>query len=698
MLKADERLVVQEKSATPVAIGSLANRLKGPLSTSRRRSMSSQDNRRVRMPKQSRQQEIEGEGRSAFADALPGKWIVRPIVPDYGIDDQVEIFDDAGNATGRGFLVQNKATDEPDLQRALALRLKLTTVAYFNEQDLPILLVRYHVPTHILYARWFHSFGVHPQSADQKSITYRLTEQDRWNERTPVRLAAEVERWRNLRLGLVQYPLALAVNIKTGIGELTPANIVLRLKTEAAQLDNLVEITTTEAGPTGIPIVIDNSIIHINQGSSPSLTIHHEGRDYLDSEMNLFVADFFCSLGYWFDLVGQDSPASYLISRYWRDSFVLMGDSEAALLAAALLIRNDQVATLIEMIDEFEQADGEGRTIAQFLQSILVFAKLSPSDASTVLKFLRRQAQAAAEAEDSKRARTAYYNLGAFLRAQTKYREAIEAYRRAAEWDPSYHQRDYYCAELGECYFHLGHFKEAVALYEKVLEVKREPLALALYGDALMSAGRYLQARDAFGEYLEVHEGPTILEFALKLHLLNQVVDAFGEHQNRRIEEAQALSSAFDTVGEKEEITELIQKTIKLDALCPSAHYNQAILHKREERLEDARDSMAFAAVLNLGDLETWTKAVLLSLEAGSSEEDPGVILMIFMAAYRASGPLLIEELRNAFKDNDEMLTTLAQIVEAIPSESLAPPTIRLLSEGPSYEILSLALDEEHVE
>jgi Domain of unknown function (DUF4365) len=61
--------------------------------------------------------------------------------PDYGIDGQVEVFDENNKATGLMFLIQLKATDALDLSNALSVQFRLDTLAYYRKLDLPVMIV-----------------------------------------------------------------------------------------------------------------------------------------------------------------------------------------------------------------------------------------------------------------------------------------------------------------------------------------------------------------------------------------------------------------------------------------------------------------------------------------------------------------------------------------------------------------------------
>ena len=66
----------------------------------------------MKLPKRHRNHQLETESVRELQSKLPSTWVYRTPTDDYGIDGEVEIFDDKGFATGRKFFLQLKATDE----------------------------------------------------------------------------------------------------------------------------------------------------------------------------------------------------------------------------------------------------------------------------------------------------------------------------------------------------------------------------------------------------------------------------------------------------------------------------------------------------------------------------------------------------------------------------------------------------------
>jgi hypothetical protein len=168
------------------------------------------------MPQRPRSHQLETESRRAFASALPVAWVTRDGNPDYGIDVPVEIFDDA-KATGRTFNTQLKATDQPDLAKALtSVRFDLETIEYYKSLSVPTLIVLYHAPTRRLYQQWLHAYdsvarGGRAPDPDAKSMMIRFLEIDAWSEATPTCLNVGVRGYDFFHSPALPLPLRVGV-------------------------------------------------------------------------------------------------------------------------------------------------------------------------------------------------------------------------------------------------------------------------------------------------------------------------------------------------------------------------------------------------------------------------------------------------------------------------------------------------------
>ena len=93
------------------------------------------------MTKRPRSHQLEDESWRALSNSIPNQWVLRKPQPEYGIDGEVEIFDESGSSTGLLFFVQLKATDAKEKAKALSCRIPLETLRYYKSLPLQTLLI-----------------------------------------------------------------------------------------------------------------------------------------------------------------------------------------------------------------------------------------------------------------------------------------------------------------------------------------------------------------------------------------------------------------------------------------------------------------------------------------------------------------------------------------------------------------------------
>ena len=103
------------------------------------------------MAKRPRSHQLEDESITAFRAARPSGWPVRKKDDDYGIDLEVEIFDEEETSTGLLFFVQLKATDAATERKISLDREYLQDICQY---DSPTIIVRYFARDGRLYWAW----------------------------------------------------------------------------------------------------------------------------------------------------------------------------------------------------------------------------------------------------------------------------------------------------------------------------------------------------------------------------------------------------------------------------------------------------------------------------------------------------------------------------------------------------------------
>jgi hypothetical protein len=176
------------------------------------------------MPTRPRSHQLEAISINAFQRLLPSSWVVRRKDQDYGVDLEVEIFDAEGAATGFIFLVQVRATDDP--QRGDRISLGVDQLGYFRSLDAPVLVARYLSEPESWFAEWAFNMGL-GVAEGQASFTHSFDAANRWSADTPQTI------WRTLQVlrALNHRPALRRVGIRISPGSFDPA---VRYLVEAA--------------------------------------------------------------------------------------------------------------------------------------------------------------------------------------------------------------------------------------------------------------------------------------------------------------------------------------------------------------------------------------------------------------------------------------------------------------------------------
>ena len=106
--------------------------------------MRKRHNKKVAMPKRPRQHELDTEAIDYIKSKLPVSWTREEVNQDYGKDLFVEIFEN-GEATALEFRVQSKGHEKFTIRHGdmVIQQVKISTLNYFEQLPLPILLIAY---------------------------------------------------------------------------------------------------------------------------------------------------------------------------------------------------------------------------------------------------------------------------------------------------------------------------------------------------------------------------------------------------------------------------------------------------------------------------------------------------------------------------------------------------------------------------
>ena len=160
------------------------------------------------MGKRTRQHQLEDLSRSKYSLAIPENWVMRNKDKDYGIDAEVELFDETGQATGLVYWVQIKATQDRDSFAARKIDLSIEKLRYYQTLELPVLIVRYSDKEGRFYFKWAHEIDLFYAKEKAKTIRITFFDEEIWDEDSGSKIRAHLEKLRAIKAGSIALPIS----------------------------------------------------------------------------------------------------------------------------------------------------------------------------------------------------------------------------------------------------------------------------------------------------------------------------------------------------------------------------------------------------------------------------------------------------------------------------------------------------------
>ena len=563
------------------------------------------------MPKRPRQHQLEDESRIAFRRILPKAWVFRDTMPDYGIDGEVELFDEGGHGTGHLFKVQLKATDAVDLNRVLTIQLRLDTVRYYRSLGLPILIVRYHSQSQKLYHRWFHTFDPYYGKRGKSTVTFHLLPEDAWTNDTSERLASQLEAIRRIRSPQISLPVEFLLTARDPeIHGIPVAKIMSEIRSEARKLPGVLKITSVEP-PHALPsITIGSDMIVADLVGVTSFT-WHTSNGYRNSDtLSRFPFDVLVAVAIALARAGHVNIGARMAEEYAPHSSIISHPQITAMVVRCMA-QAQRITEALDLSEKLFERPELGMAAQVLMWPALIHCdSLSPSEREFLRRYLQKRVERAEEAGDRRLTATAHYNLGNHLRS-TKFRSALHHYRKAAEYDPGYLERSYFWRELAGILFGCRRYHLATRFYERAQQLGERGNCPALLADSLLFSGRFRESLDAFHTYFQTAEKPDP-EWKLKARVLHAFQDTLRFDDQRRQRITALTLASTEIKSSVEESREQLIEALNHDALCNLAWFNLGVLENRAQNKEAAFFAFLTAALIDAHDVEAWCNAMFL--------------------------------------------------------------------------------------
>lgn len=643
----------------------------------------------VRRPQEHR---TETDSRIAFESLIPKAWVYRPKSPDYGIDGEVELFDEAGNATGRSFLVQLKGSRARLRQTGPRVNLKRSTCEYFRIQQKPVLIVFYHSPTESAFSRWFHTYDPYHGRRGVKTTSFALSISDRWEASTPARLAKELEVFATLRSPGLPLPLTVSVSSADLPLEHTDIHTIYSaLKAQTGTIPDVVELTRT-APPHAHPAIrISESRTVVDLAGLFSCTFHRGPPPEAGADLDRYIANTLVGIAVVLETAGHSSPAARVFAAF-APSAPILADLHVAILAARCFARVGRTSDALGLSERLQENEGTAASANALMLGVLRESdRIPPSELTFLLGFLVSRADLIERSGDRLAAAAAHYTLGNRLRSHSR-RLAVHHYRRARTLDPTYSTRSYFWADLGGVAFEAHHYSFAERFYGRASDLHAGKLVRPLQADAALFAGSYQRAHELFDQYRKEAEAH-VSEWLLKawfVELIRTELHIDKQVRQHQVATRMAGDGALTGTFAREEV---LDRALRYDALCGLAWFNLGALQGAAGRRRDAFYSFLCAALCQRHDVEAWCNCFAVGL---SMEESRELLPHVLQAAHLACRDRFLDQVFRLMKAQpgthpvDEFMQLMDEAVEAVNKPATAFE-LRLIDQDGSYHTIDLS-------
>ncbi|EGR1756167.1 DUF4365 domain-containing protein [Vibrio parahaemolyticus] len=524
----------------------------------------------MRLPKRTRAHILEELSVDKFKSLLPHEWVYRIPTHDYGIDGEVEVFDNDGLSTGIKFLVQLKATDEKNSTKALKLRMSIEKLNYFKQLDCPVLVVRYLAHSDTIYSRWFHSLNPTTDTLAEKSFCMQFSSSDEWNEYSTGLFFEGLKAYNNFKSKTLQKPIKINASIKSYKGLSTHSTLVassLINSTKENENTFTFEFKPTKSSPSILEI--DENDYYINLGGVGSVRGSFDNLSNTTDALTL-VADINVTIGLLLQSLGHTKEAEVHFDNYIQASKIknqgltLISYTQCKIATRApsdalLLIESIVNTTNIlehDLINEIQVC----------LSLITSFS--NKADVESVIKTYKCIDRSIPSDHKELKA-TLHYNLGNFLSARSELSKAIHQYNKAAKMNPDYKKRAYWLKEVAGLLFCASKYTIASKFYTAATDIEDTAENAVLLADSLIFCGRFEEASDLLDTYIPKLKVRNSI-WCLKSWTLDLLVNDLG------IKKQQIGKVATTKFIENANEDEIIAYIVKTNAICPECWYSLA--------------------------------------------------------------------------------------------------------------------------
>ncbi|MDO6964374.1 DUF4365 domain-containing protein [Rhizobium alvei] len=455
------------------------------------------------MPKRSRTHQLEDKSINEFKRLLPEQWVCREKGRDYGVDLEVEIFGDDGQATGYFFNVQLKATD--DAGRSDKVSIKTDRLHYLASLNVPALIARYCDPIGAWKWIWNQEALAQVMRPDTQTVTLALSND--WTQETPSRIENHLIAIRRLQSARQNEDIFIELQNHTGkFKYYSDSEKILRRVSYALPFINL-----NKPGLNDIKLSIQlwDKFIRIELADVGNLDIGIN--NYSHEEISATILYGLPAVLLRINLHSHAKSAAIFCLREYLTS----PQKELATEACRALASDPLEATNLAILNNIHLE--QDYNYSNFVISLLNNGR-NDKRYSRALEKLNREAAKAATSQ-GRNPSAIFYSLGNSQASLGLYGKAVRSFNRARKLEPSYLSRSYFLSELGGSLFFSRKYRCSVTAYRAALSLEQTEKLQFCLADAQLYAGSFEEAATAFEDLEKVVDENLAAEVRLKAQL-----------------------------------------------------------------------------------------------------------------------------------------------------------------------------------
>nr|WP_319391389.1 DUF4365 domain-containing protein [uncultured Cohaesibacter sp.] len=606
------------------------------------------------MPKRTRSHRLEDESIRCFESLLPTEWACRRKDKDYGVDLEIEIFDEAENSTGLMFYVQLKATD--DVKKEKTVRMKWDRLEYQASLECPSIVARYCSPAKQIYWSWVSDiFARTARDNNATSVSVSFTEDNLWSSVTTKALIQTLRIYRTIRHMSKRAPIGLSVK-----QDCPKSQSNFDLQCAVLQIRKQSQLISGELDPEKcIPVTVcledDSVIAAIDVVSSVRIHLESMTREEIFSQL-VYAIGFMAA---YFEFSRQANDLANIIC----ENKLVCHSRDVAAKFACRLIDSLRLSSEIASLNKLhEKQDGPCYMYLLFL----LHSKSHNEERSKAIERFYDEAIQFCRINSVISLSTLHYSFGNFFHTNHQFFDAVKQYNLARKSSSEYCQRDYFLSELAGSLYFRRRYRLSARCYELSFNISGSDRAAICAGDAFLFSGDLEKALEFFERANSSCDELLRIEASLKYRITRWCVGFYAKR------------------GTDEKMQTISRVSFWADA------YNYFI---SEEEPLNAFASCAMLSFLLVDVEDVWMNAVVYS----SQVSDPSLFYEAFACAMRCCGYELYAKLRdtlcsvgveaNELESLDAIAEHLNTLCESVGSDE---PTIRLVD---GTQVLELPKD-----